>query len=275
METSKNPKFTGFEKFYEKYPPLTSRTAIKYRNAIANDYSEQTVKVASEETVAIIINDRYRVNILCTPGQIEALCVGYLICEGLIESFDEIEKIDCKDDKVMVYTKSLIEDFFSWVEIRSSGCVGIKEQYKRIDFKIESELKISAHTIFEALKIMTESSKIWPVSGGSHMSALFRGNGEMAFFSEDIGRHNTIDKIVGQAAIDGGDRSKMFAVTSGRISAATVSKIARAGIPVLISISAPLAEGLKLGEKADITLVGFARDPAFNIYTFPQRIIAN
>lgn len=273
METAKNPKFIGFEKFYEKYQPLTSRTAVKYRNAIENDYSEESVKVASEETVAIIINDRYRINILCTPCQIEALCVGYLICEGLIESFDEIDRIQCNDDKIMVYTKSLIEDFFSWVEIRSSGCVGIKEQYKRIDFKIESNLKVSVQTIFDALKIMTDSSKIWPVSGGSHMSALFHHNGEMAFFSEDIGRHNTIDKIVGLAAINGEDYSNLFVVTSGRISAATVSKIARAGISVLISISAPLAEGLKLGEKAGITLVGFTRDPALNIYTFPKRII--
>ena len=106
------------------------------------------------------------------------------------------------------------------------------------------------------------------------MSGLFDSNGKLLFYSEDVGRHNTLDKIIGEAVIDGVvNLSNCFVVTSGRLSSAMISKLIRAEVPIIVSISAPTAQGLEIAEKSHMTVVGFSRRPFFNVYTFPERII--
>ena len=105
------------------------------------------------------------------------------------------------------------------------------------------------------------------------MSGLFYPDGTIVCYAEDVGRHNTIDKIVGEAVINGKNLSEVFVSTSGRISAAMVTKIARVGIPLMASISAPTAQGLEIAENASITIAGFTREPRLNVYTHPERIL--
>ena len=142
-----------------------------------------------------------------------------------------------------------------------------------MNVNIESDLKTTPKAIFKSLDEMNRLSKIWKISGGAHMSGLFHPDGAIANYSEDVCRHNTLDKIVGEAVINGIDLSKLFVATSGRISASMVSKIARAGIPIMVSISAPTDQGLEIAEKTHITIVGFSRKPKLNIYTNPKRIM--
>ena len=105
------------------------------------------------------------------------------------------------------------------------------------------------------------------------MSGLFQEDGTLLSYAEDVGRHNTIDKIIGEAAIHEIPISSCFVVTSGRLSSAMIAKLVRAGIPIVVSISAPTEQGLEIAEKAHMTVVGFSRDPFFNIYTLSDRIM--
>jgi len=274
MCVKKHLKFHGFEQYYKKNKEMVTKNAMKCQQSKDCGCVDKKVKIATESTIALIINERYRINILCTCQQIEALAVGYLICEGLISSFDEIKNVEFKnDDKVCISTNNTSDDFFYWTEIRTSGCVGIKQQYEKIDKIIESDLKIVPEKFFKAQEKMNQLSTIWRSSGGAHMSGLFHSDGKLLFYSEDVGRHNTLDKIIGEAVIDEVNLSKCFIVTSGRLSAAMISKLIRAEVPIVVSVSAPMAQGLEIAEKSHMTVVGFSRYQFFNVYTFPERII--
>jgi len=267
-------KFYGFEQYYKKNKEIITKNAMKYQLSKEFECVEKKVQIAVESTVSLIVNGKYRINILCTCQQIEELSVGYLICEGLINSLKDIDKIEYKgDDKINISLNSSIDDFINWLEIRTSGCIGIKQQYEKMKINIDSDLKTTPKAIFKSFDEMNHLSEIWKISGGAHMSGLFHPDGTIAYYSEDVGRHNTLDKIIGGAVIDENDLSKLFVATSGRISAAMVTKIARAGIPLIASISATTAQGLDIAEKTQITIVGFSREPKLNIYTHSKRIM--
>ena len=274
MNKKKHSKFSCFEQYYEKNKEIITKNAMKYQQFKECECVEKKVQIAVESTISLIINEKYRINILCTCQQIEELIVGYLICEGLISSFSDIDNIEYRgDDKVYISVNNSFDDFINWLEIRTSGCIGIKQQYEKMNINIESDLKTTPKAIFKSLNEMNHLSKIWKISGGAHMSGLFYPDGTIAYYSEDVGRHNTLDKIIGGAVINGNDLSNLFVATSGRISAAMVTKIARAGIPLIASISAPTAQGLDIAEKTQITIVGFSREPKLNIYTHSKRIL--
>ena len=271
-----SPSFFGFDEGCENSSSTTIRTAIKFDSMTDCDPQNTKVIVAVEKTITIIINERYRIHILCTPCQLDAFVVGYLISEGLIKSYTEIKKIEYRmTDKIWVETKKPINRISYWREIRTSGCVGIRQQIEDLT-KIEAaDMKLSPDLIFDAQRQLKEAGKIWGESGGTHMSGLFRTTGELAFFSEDIGRHNTLDKVIGQAAIDGEDFSGLFAVVSGRLSSAIVTKLIRAGIQVAVSRTAPMDQAIEIAHRCCMTLIGFSRKPKFNVYSCPERVIFN
>ncbi len=222
--------------------------------------------------MALIINEKYRLDLQVTPSQLEYLTVGYLICEGLIISFDQVNRVECKeDDKIWIWTDS-VKDFFYWTEIRTSGCVGIKQQHEQLDIDVKSDISITPGTIFKAQDNLVKRSDLWRITGAAHMSALCDPQGTILHYAEDVGRHNTIDKIIGAAAIEGTDIPSMFIVTSGRLSAAMVTKAARARVPIIASVSAPMMEGIKIAEKTGVTLVAFSRENVLNVYTRHERV---
>jgi FdhD protein len=115
-------------------------------------------------------------------------------------------------------------------------------------------------------------SEIWERTGGAHCSVLF-SDGRLIARSEDIGRHNTVDKVVGYAILNNIDLSTCVLGCSGRQPAVMVSKAANAGIPIVISRSAPTDKGIRTADLAGVTLICFARGNRFTVYTHPDRII--
>ncbi|MEX2680313.1 MAG: formate dehydrogenase accessory sulfurtransferase FdhD [Candidatus Sigynarchaeota archaeon] len=269
----KHPKFSGFEACYNRHAAFVDVDIIKYRSIEGGKYRHVVDQVIVEDTFALVINEKYRINVQLTPAQLEQFSVGYLVCEGLITSFDQVRRVECRDDdKIWVWTDSA-EDFFYWTEIRTSGCVGIKQQTEKLDITIDSDLKITPATIFKAQEELVRASNTWRVTGAAHMSALFNQKGKMLQYSEDVGRHNTIDKIIGAAVIEGADIADTFIVTSGRLSAAMVTKAARARVPIMISNSAPMIQGISIAEKTGMTLVAFSRKDVLNTYTRHERVL--
>jgi len=269
-----HPKIIGFDQRTTKKMVISKGYAlkcIKQKDFVSN---KEIVQLAVESTITLIINQQYQIDIICTYGQLEALCVGYLFSEGFISSMDDIRKMEYTNDHtVEIFLPHLDDkDYSQGIELRSSGCRCFKNQHRESTPLPVSNVTITPDIIFTALSKMNELGRIWRSSGGTHMSGLFRSDGILISFAEDIGRHNTLDKIIGEAIIGSMDLSTFFVTTSGRLSAAMISKLARARIPVAISISAPTAQGLKIATLAKMTIVGFSREPFFNIYTVPERI---
>ena len=268
--------FKNFEQFYKDTRPVQSIKALKTPNINIESPLEKDVEVCIEESITLIINEKSRLNLICTPQMVEELIIGYIFTEGICSSIDQVKEISYLSDKIFLINISKeikqSEEWFQNLEIRSSGCVGLKNEYLDMNFKINSKFQITPKIIFKSQEILKTKGIIWQKSGGTHMSGLFNSNGNLITYSEDIGRHNTIDKIIGFAIIRNYNLSNTYICTSGRLSAGMVAKVARVGIPILISISAPIFQGIKLAKKLGVTLIGFSRDPALNIYSHEERI---
>ena len=114
-------------------------------------------------------------------------------------------------------------------------------------------------------------SKLYIETGGVHSAALSDGS-ELLFFSEDIGRHNAVDKLIGRAFLQSVPVENKILITSGRVTSEIMTKAGRNRFPVLISRAAPSCMALSYAEDMGITLIGFARGDRMNIYTWPNRI---
>jgi len=200
--------------------------------------------------------------------------MGYLVTEGIVDAFEHVKEVRYNSVEEVFYiqvTQFNKHTNFS-PELQTSGIATVRQQDRMFPFKIESRVKISPKVIFQSQEDLIRQGKLWKTTGGAHMAALCSNTGEILFIAEDVGRHNTIDKIIGEAYLHGIDISQCFAIISGRLSVAMVSKMAQARLPILVSKAAPIDKGIDLARQIGMTLIGFARDPEMNIYSYPERI---
>ncbi len=223
--------------------------------------------VADEKDVILVVNGKRISMFKISPEKEREFGIGYCLCEGIVENFNDIEDVKIRGNFIIVKAKKakIPEESFL-----SSDCLGIvrfRSEYK----KVSSNFKIKKDKVFDYMKEMQEKSALWRKTGGVHTSAVVY-NDEMIVV-EDISRHVAVDKIIGLAFLKGFDPSRSVVLTSGRVPGDMVAKVARVGIPIIISRTAPLYSGVKLAEELNLTLIGFARGRRMNIYTHSWRIV--
>jgi len=229
--------------------------------------------VCVEESVNLLLNGIRVASLTITPVELEAFAYGYLICEGLIKSIDEVEGLEIKWPNINVSVPRFDNDDVGlWMEIRSSGCVGVKSTWNDLDEPLRSDIVIDKDTIFNCLGFINELAINWKKTGGTHCTIIFDSAGSIVSYAEDIGRHNSMDKAVGKALLDGRDLSGCLMVCTGRMAGGMVAKAYRAGVPLLVSNTAPFATGIDLARKLNMTLICFARAPRMLIYSKPERV---
>ena len=244
------------------------------------DKSSIEEAIATEFPVTIILNDQELVTLLCSPKNLEYLAVGFLSSEGFLNSKDEIKKIVVDDQKGVVRLetvgdKGLAQDVL-FKRLITSGCGRGASFYSAADAasqKVESQMKISADEIFALVREFQHSSEVYLATHGVHSAALCDRK-SILIFSEDIGRHNTIDKIFGKCLLEDIPTEDRVVITSGRISSEILHKVAKRSIPIIISISAPTNLGVKVADTLGITLIGSVRGKKMNVYTNEWRIKA-
>lgn len=234
--------------------------------------------VAEEVPVTIILNDRELVTVLCSPVNLKYLAVGLLFSEGLIADADEINRIAVDESRGMVRIRTKEEKDFarelSSTRVLTSGCGRGASFYRASDAtiqKVESEAKVSASEVSSLVREFQGSSRTYKETHGVHSAALCDAN-SILVFSEDIGRHNAIDKVFGECIINGISTDDRMIVTSGRLSSEIVLKVSRRGIPVLISKSAPTSLGIRFASDLGVTLIGFVRGNRINVYANEWRV---
>jgi len=232
--------------------------------------------VAAEHALTIRLDKKDLVTLLCSPEKLEYLAVGFLCSEGLIKAREDLKEI------VLDETMGIIEiatagygqtgkDTAARRLIGSSGGRGISPA--SFDHQVaESMLTITPGEIFSLLQEFIHRSKVFEATGGVHSAALCDTR-QILVFSEDIGRHNAIDKVFGECMLKGIPADEHIVVTSGRVSSEIVSKAAMRNIPILISKSAPTNKGVELAASLGITLIGFVRKGRMNLYTHTRRVL--
>ncbi|HBI27870.1 MAG TPA: formate dehydrogenase accessory sulfurtransferase FdhD, partial [Peptococcaceae bacterium] len=137
---------------------------------------------------------------------------------------------------------------------------------------VSSQLKVQAETVLKLTAALQDRSRLFQHTGGVHNAALAQGE-EIIIFQEDIGRHNTLDKIHGQCFLEEIPRENKMIIFSGRVSSEILLKTARMRVPILVSRSAPTDLAIKLADELQITVLGFVRGERLSIYTHQERII--
>jgi FdhD protein len=234
-----------------------------------NGTEPATDPVMVEETVDLIVNGTKLASIVTTPDLHRELAVGYLITEGAIKDGKDIQNIEEKEGWVLLQIRSF-EHFDHWHELRSSGCIGINWERHDEDLTVPLEQKFRVEVLLDSLKYLYD--EIQDRTGGAHTASLVDAEGALKYKAVDIGRHNAIDKVVGMAVLKGDDLSKMFLVSSGRQPAGMVMKAARAGIPLIISKSAPVSSGIDSARRANVTLCCYATREKTKVFSVPERI---
>jgi FdhD protein len=238
--------------------------------------------IAEEVPLQISLNDAYTFVIWCSPMQFKELAVGYLLSEDILHSVDEIESVssDEKNHRCQLTLKTTVNlDERMKNSRRSTRIIPLIKastspyQHDEKISTVKSPLKIKAQIFFDALNQMNCIAKGFKQTGGLHDSGIFIANGKLLAFSEDVGRHNTVDKVIGQASLSRVDFSQCFMIITGRVPGDMIYKAAKVGLPVVASVAAVLNSGVSSAEKANITLIGFVRGTKMNIYTGIERII--
>jgi FdhD protein len=236
--------------------------------------------VALEAPVNLFVNNNYVITLLATPQFQQELALGWLFNEGVLQSYDEVEKVVVNEDNVNVTTRHPIKDellrVVSVSRLLTTACgLSASKFFETIKgtngLNVTSNYKIAAEDILDMTQKLDEGT-VYKLTGGVHVAALFE-EGRFVAIAEDVGRHNTIDKVIGigiQATVN---FSHSVLVSSGRQPADMVLKAARANIPIIVSIAGPIRSGIIAAKNTGVTLVCFARNHQLKIYTFPDRII--
>lgn len=235
--------------------------------------------IISEYPFTIIFNGEEFITILCSPNSLEYLTVGFLVSEGLIKNKEDIKSIRIDEENgisnIETYRKDILAKSLFGRRIMTTGCGRGSIFYSAIDplktNKKYNDFIVSSQYIFSIAKELNKKSELYIKTRGVH-SCILSSKDKVLLFQEDIGRHNAVDKIIGEAFMKDINLEDKMIFASGRISSEMLLKSAKAGIPIVISRAAPTDLAVNIARKLGITLVGFVRGEKMNIYANEKRI---
>jgi FdhD protein len=229
-----------------------------------------------ETPVSLTVNGHVWTTFMCTPVHLEALMVGFLFNEGVIDGVDAVLDVSvCEHgDNVDVWLRQDPPKPDSWT--RTSGCTGgvtaVASIERPLPVTVSEEFNLSPGQVNQLVEMLFESQELYRETGGVHTSALSDGD-KVILSAEDIGRHNTLDKIAGLCLMGKNWPEKRVLITTGRISSEMLQKAVRMGAKIIASRTSPSSLSIELAEAWGITLIGYARRNRFNLYAAPERIL--
>lgn len=236
-------------------------------------FQEARVQVITEASVSLTVNGQVWLTFTCTPTRLEELALGFLFNEGVIQSLDDVLGVHvCKDAaNIDVYLHRTPRRPTHWQ--RTSGCTGGVTSAESVlpiapltDFS-----PVDAGMLLDNMDLLFQSQELYRQVRGVHCSALSDGE-RVVLQAEDIGRHNTIDKIAGLLLRHPLNLKRRILLTTGRVSSEMLQKSARIHAVVVLSRTSPTSRSIQLAEHLGITLIGYARRDQFMVYTHPRRL---
>lgn len=249
---------------------------IQYLQYSPGQWDRINAETIVETPVSLTINAEIWLTFMCTPVDLEAMAVGFLYNEGVIETIDEVASVRlcASGDNVDVWLHHDAKRPDQWR--KTSGCTGgitsVEDEFENEIYLNSNGAVIQPEMVGQLINQLFEGQQLYRKTGGVHTSALSDGN-RLYLLAEDIGRHNTLDKIAGRYLMENFQLPRRIILTTGRISSEMLQKSARLGASVVISRTAPSSLSIKKAERWGITLIGYARRNRFNVYTHPERIL--
>ncbi len=234
---------------------------------------EHEGEVVSEYPLSLTVNGRELATLVASPHSLNFLVAGFLRLQGFISSLDDFEMLSvCQDfGAANVRIKGELPEKLR--PVLTSGCgTGISFSMPVSLPQTVTERRYTPEQIFSLMEMLGREADRYRSHGGIHSAAV--GDGErMLVYAEDLGRHNTLDRIAGEALFKGVELSGLMLVTSGRVSTEMAAKAAQLGISLIASRTSPTDMAVKLCSDAGITLVGYVRGGRFQVYSHHQRLL--
>lgn len=227
--------------------------------------------VVEECPVTLNINGLDLVTLVASPHQLNFLIIGFLYLQGFISRIEDIETLGVCSEQGVARVRLVPEIPKGLRPTVTTGCGGGISYNLSLPAQAISSMSYSCDGLIELLKQMHEKALKYAEHGGIHSAAIGTKDG-LLLDCEDIGRHNTVDRLAGEALFRGLDLRETMLITSGRISSEMVIKAARLGVGLLASRSTPSDQAVKLCQQAGIVLVGYLRGGRFEIFTYPERL---
>jgi FdhD protein len=236
-------------------------------------WDRTSVHLPSEMALSIYVNRQELVTIMCTPTKLNCLVLGFLYAEGIISSMDDVASMKvCEEESLADVILGNSEYVLPTKRTLTSGC-GSGATFKTQGQKIESDLAVTSKEVLSLMKKLQEQMKLYRICGGVHGSAL-SDTLNLLVVAEDIGRHNTLDKIQGECLLKGLQTRDRLLLSTGRISTEMLLKATKMQIPVVVSRHSPTGSSVSLARDLGISLVGHARGDRLSVYSHLERLQA-
>ena len=230
--------------------------------------------VIEETTVCVYVNGHEFVTLMASPIDLDALAVGFLYTEGLIRRLEDVElvKVSHQATCVDVWLRDAAPPLPQRA-IHTSGCSGgvTFDDLTAAREPLPAGNRVASQQIIDRYLELRATEVLYPLARGVHASALCTPDANLLWF-EDVGRHNTFDKLAGQALMQGIDTTGCMVVTTGRISSEMLGKAAKMGVNIVASRTSPTSRSIALARAWNITVIGYLRRDSFRLYTAPERI---
>jgi len=242
-------------------------------------HKEVTDRVVREEPLYITLNGEHLISLMMLPAMEKELVVGFFLSEGVIREKSDISGLDFEEKSRILRVKASVQSEavrrLTSSRILTTGCAGgatgVNIESPSGCKRINTTMRLPARLIPRLMKEFEKRSRTFLETGGVHSCAAATTDG-ICYFAEDIGRHNALDKVIGQAALSGDSLLDKVLLTTGRVSAGIMVKAIRQKSPIFISRSAATDRAVRLARDYLVTVVGFARGSRFTLYSHPERI---
>lgn len=228
------------------------------------DWKQDVDTIVEEMPLALYINGRWVQTAMISPSMIREFVIGNLFSERVVKDLDEIESIQIDENIAKVLLKRS-PGLINLKKVVLSGCGGGSSflDESRIP-KMDTDFKIDSEQLLRSMKEVL-SLHLHKKTGGVHSVGLFRRDGAI-IITEDIGRHNALDKVIGHGIIENINFKDTFVASSGRISSDMILKCISVGIPAIISKSAVTDLAIEIGKVSGATIIGFVRGKGMVVY---------
>jgi len=264
------------------------RRVLRVRGAAT---SERVDTLAAEEPMEIRVNGAPLTVTMRTPGDDFDLAVGFLVGEGVVHKPDQVREIrycaGATDEGINTYNvvdlaldhdvdlpATLERNFYTTSSCGVCGKASLEAVRTQSFWDVAGDaFTVSTDMLATLPDKLRDAQRVFDSTGGLHAAGLFTSVGELVVAREDVGRHNAVDKVIGDAYRNGRlPLRRSVLMVSGRASFELVQKAVMAGIPMLAAVSAPSSLAVELAEDAGLTLVGFLRGDSMNVYTGQHRV---
>lgn len=273
------------------FQQTSTKQIIRWNQSTSEQVKDELV---IEEPLEIRVAQQSLIVVMRTPGHDFELAAGFLYTESLIESVDDIEIIAyCEDTNaddthfsdfqnivnVCIKNGFDLEEHDGWQRnFHANASCGLcgKMTIESVKLQVDpllTDISLKQALFYKLNDKLRKAQSVFEKTGGLHAAGLFSENGQLLIVREDIGRHNAVDKVIGQALLsDMLPLDRHILMVSGRASFEIVQKALFARIPFIVAVSAASTLAVDLAEEGNITLIGFMRGERMAVYSHPERI---